>query len=250
MPIYVCSTDGHSVEVRAISPEEAAETCVSAGDWGPRSQTSWIHIYVEESLADGKFEGWGPVRVELEPDVPPCVAKGRRHRFRGTGTRGSGGGTISTSECRWCGVQRSYNTWGQDPYDGSQGHNVESYSEERDPSFVVRPFVKYPDIFAWGDAKIEVGDVVKIYNNVHAYTPAVFRMEPSDEPWGWTLMRLWDHEENSELCLLPQENRYVGLPLAALVEFWEDDPNTWRVGYLGRDINNEDEKTEEVANGS
>lgn len=247
MPTYICSTEGHGVEVTADSPEEAAKIYVDDGDWGPRERTTWIHVYVEEMAPDGELMDGGTERVELPPDVPPCV-DGRRHRFGRETVWGSGAGTVTTSTCRWCGVQWAVNSWGQDPYDGSQGHTVESYAE-KDPNFVPRPFLRYPDIFAWGEAKLEEGDVVKISNEVGDYKEAVFRLEPSDDPWGWTLVRLWDHEENAELDLLPQESKYSGLPLIGLVDFWEDDPNNWVAWYLGREINSEEE-TEEVAYGS
>jgi hypothetical protein len=47
MSKYLCTDGNAEIEIEAESAEDAAQEYVDGGDWGDRSETSWIDVYVE-----------------------------------------------------------------------------------------------------------------------------------------------------------------------------------------------------------
>lgn len=50
---YLCDDGNAEIEIEADSAEEAAQEYVDGGDWGDRSETCWIDVYVEQIIVDG-----------------------------------------------------------------------------------------------------------------------------------------------------------------------------------------------------
>ena len=70
--------------------------------------------------------------ITWQPSEPPCAEdEGHmQHSWRDGIVRCSGGGVIYTDTCRHCGMERTTDTWAQDPNNGSEGHTSVSYSED------------------------------------------------------------------------------------------------------------------------
>lgn len=139
-------------EIIADDPQEAAEQYVEGGEWGDRSETSWVHVYawrrgyvldpdtgeVEEiSIDRDRFT------ETLEALEPECDAD--EHDWQSPievlggieqnpGVWGHGGGVVIHEVCRQCGVYRITDTWAQDPGTGEQGLRSLKYRDADDAS--------------------------------------------------------------------------------------------------------------------
>jgi hypothetical protein len=127
------------------SAEEAADEYVSGGDWGDRSETSWVSVMVwrEGVNADGEIVEVDEERITatLEAIEPPCI-DGNSHDWQSPheivgglhdnpGVNGHGGGIIYTEVCMRCGCARITDTWAQNPADGEQGLTSVAYDPGR-----------------------------------------------------------------------------------------------------------------------
>ena len=142
--------DDGNAEVRyryASSGREAAELYVDGGDWGDRSETSWIGVYAWQIGymidADGDLVileiGREQHTIELPAEEPDCE-EGHDHDWRSPhsvlgglaenpGVSGHGGGVIIREVCAHCGRYRITDTWAQDRSTGEQGLRSVSYEE-------------------------------------------------------------------------------------------------------------------------
>lgn len=146
-------TDGNAdIEIEADTAEEAAQEYVDGGDWGERSSTIWITMYVTLMGVDEDGEEFDTetYTITLDPEEPPCphgehnwdspheVVGGCREN---PGVFGHGGGVIIKEVCTHCGCGRTTDTWAQNPSTGEQGLDSVSYEpnayelEEEDYDF-------------------------------------------------------------------------------------------------------------------
>lgn len=135
----------------AESADEAAQEYVSGGDWGGRSETSWVQVYTWRTAITLDEDG-DPVTltldkkdhtVEIEAEEPECVAN--EHDWQSPievvggikenpGVHGHGGGVIITEVCAHCGMYRVTDTWAQNPSTGEQGLTSVRYEDADDAS--------------------------------------------------------------------------------------------------------------------
>lgn len=123
---YTCTDGNADVVIDAGSAREAAEEYVTDGDWGDRSETSWVTVYCRPTDGDGDVER---VKIELPAEEPACAA-GQSHDWQeAVSARGSGGGVLVQDACRHCSLQRYTDTWATDPTDGEGGLTHVSYQD-------------------------------------------------------------------------------------------------------------------------
>ena len=117
----------------ADSGEEAAQDYVADGDWvdgdwGDASGTTWVLVYTWRRgvrlTEDGQLV-WSTTereahKIAIEPDEPGCD-DGENHEWEETGVQGHGGGVVIHETCTKCALERTTNTWAQDPTDGEDG---------------------------------------------------------------------------------------------------------------------------------
>ena len=137
--------DGNAeVGYNCESGEEAAKKYVDDGNWGDRSETSWIRVHVWREGVDAQGE---IVRVDestetitLEAEEPQCTED--EHDWQSPiaivggieenpGVYGHGGGVTITEVCMHCGCKRVRDTWAQDPQTGEQGLESVEYESGR-----------------------------------------------------------------------------------------------------------------------
>lgn len=145
MPTYLCDDGNAEIEITADSAEEAAQEYVDGGDWGDRSETSWISVYVQEIDEDGEEVGEREsITVTLDAEEPDCV-DGQAHDWRSPysvigglkenpGVWGHGGGVIIREVCAHCGRYKITDTWAQNRSTGEQGLTSVSYEDADDAS--------------------------------------------------------------------------------------------------------------------
>ena len=151
MPRYTCDDGNCPVEIKAATPREAAQQYVDGGDWGEFDRTRWINVHVYDAGGDHV----GQYKIQVDPPAPPC-AEGHAHDWVDGLTRGNGGGVVVESQCRWCGAQKTHNTWAQDPEDGEQGFTTTEYAPASPDWEGPKPATRYWDGFR---GEIEEGDV-------------------------------------------------------------------------------------------
>lgn len=152
LPGY-CADDGNAeIEIPdAESAEDAAQEYVDGGDWGDRSETSWIRVYVWQTALALDDDG-EPIdltidrdshTVTLEAEEPDCTEDDHDWQSpievvggieENPGVWGHGGGVIITEVCAHCGVYRVTDTWAQDPSTGEQGLESVEYREADEDS--------------------------------------------------------------------------------------------------------------------
>lgn len=133
---YFCDDGNCEVEIEAETAQEAAEEYVSGGDWGEQSSTNFHSISVREE----GHEEWDSetITVALDPAEPDCVEGRDEHSWvtpielvggckENPGVWGSGGGVKGTEICEHCGTKHHFDTWVNNPCDGSEGHTGHSY---------------------------------------------------------------------------------------------------------------------------
>ena len=132
---------------RAASGEAAAQEYVDGGDWGERTRTDWIDVWVWRRAyaldEDGDVVMLALDRerhtIELPPEEPDCIA-GHSHVWMSShsvvgglkenpGVYAHGGGVIITEVCKHCGCYRITDTWAQRPDTGEQGLEAIEYRE-------------------------------------------------------------------------------------------------------------------------
>lgn len=134
---YRCDDGSGESDIEADSAREAAEEYARECDYEVDGKTILVTVNVEGF--DGESER---IVVALDPEEPACE-EGYSHYWQKDSNQGNGGGVIATDVCRWCGVQRTTDTWATNPDDGSQGHRTISYSAARD-DFMPRALGYYP----------------------------------------------------------------------------------------------------------
>lgn len=149
-----CRADDGNAEVEyelADTAAEAAREYVNDGDWGDRSTTSWIRVYVwrmglylEDGAVNEATIDREPHTVMLAAEEPECE-EGEDHDWQSPlrvvggiaenpGVWGHGGGVIITEVCAHCGTYRVTDTWAQDPETGEQGLRSVEYRDADDAS--------------------------------------------------------------------------------------------------------------------
>lgn len=146
----------YSEDIRTVTAE-SAETAIEGladesldwlrqGDWGPITETTWIHGSVcavpldengkhDTDSDDRANEG---VMLQLDPEEPDCV-DGEEHDWQSPielvggiqenpGVWGHGGGAVITEACMRCGCGKETDTWAQDRSTGIQGLESVSYT--------------------------------------------------------------------------------------------------------------------------
>lgn len=117
------------------SAQDAAQAYVDGGEWGDRSETRWITVYVwrEGIDADGEIVRVNEERIKitLAAEEPACTCSDGHHWAaplaivggckESPGVYGSGGGVTITEACLHCGCKKVTDTWAQDRTDGEQG---------------------------------------------------------------------------------------------------------------------------------
>lgn len=142
---YRCDDGSGEQDIEADSAQEAAEQYARECDYEIDRRSIFVVVNTED------FEGdTDSFTVVLDPEEPECE-EGYTHDWRRTAVQGNGGGTLTSEECRWCGAQRTSNTWATNPSDGTQGHRTIEYAEPHE-DFSPRALGCYPF------ASIRIGD--------------------------------------------------------------------------------------------
>lgn len=142
MTTYRCNDGNAEIDIEAESPQDAAQQYVDGGEWGESTNTSWIHVYVQELDADGEaVDSRHNITVEVNPDEPECEDDGGHdwqspHGIVGgikenPGVWGHGGGIVIVECCIRCGCKRTTDTWAQDHETGEQGLRSVEYEPEK-----------------------------------------------------------------------------------------------------------------------
>lgn len=114
-------TDGvGDAAIEAETPAAAAREYVYGGDWGERTKTIWITVYVTPEEGGDRDEKWS-YKIALDPDEPLCAGGEAVHKWKQTGLQGSGGGVRVYYECTECRLECVEDSWAQDPSDGEEG---------------------------------------------------------------------------------------------------------------------------------
>lgn len=139
----IMADDGNAeVEMASDTLADAAREYVDDGDWGDRSEPSWVTVYAWRRWTLGDVvidEERQSFDVEIAAEEPACdgehehdwcapyaVVGGIREN---PGVWGHGGGVIIHEVCRHCGCLRTTDTWAQRHDTGEQG--LTSVSFER-----------------------------------------------------------------------------------------------------------------------
>jgi hypothetical protein len=172
---YRCDDGSGESDIEADSAQEAAEQYARECDYEIDRRSIFVVVNTED------FEGdTDSFTVVLDPEEPECE-EGYTHDWRRTAVQGNGGGTLTSEECRWCGVQRTSNTWATNPSDGTQGHRTIEYAEPHE-DFSPRALGCYPF------ASIRIGDGDRVRLDWIHYTVR----SDEDQVCGWTAVR--DHD--------------------------------------------------------
>lgn len=116
------------------SAQEAAEAYVESGDWGESNKTTWVNVYTWRAGVNQHGEvvqqGRECHKIEIEAQQPVCNdPEGHDWKSEG-GPWGHGGGIIEKDRCTKCGLLRTYDSWAQDPQDGTQGLDSVEYTRD------------------------------------------------------------------------------------------------------------------------
>lgn len=153
MPLYTMAEDGNNAweEITAKDLDDAKQQLrewAADSDWNMDTYDSST-IQVDYQLYEGRWEPGNdadPVYEythTFEPTAPDCT-DGREHDWIATvehegglaenpGVQGHGGGVIIHDHCKHCGVQRTQDTWAQNPSTGAiMDCTVVSYAEAPD----------------------------------------------------------------------------------------------------------------------
>lgn len=144
--------DGNAeIECDADSAQGAAQEYVDDGEWGDRSETSWVSVYVWQVGIDEQGDecrvNEDKIKITLEAEEPDCN-DGESHVWanphsilgglkENPGVQGHGGGVACTDLCLRCGCERTTDSWAQDSSDGEQGlesveYEAGKYADEVD----------------------------------------------------------------------------------------------------------------------
>lgn len=138
MKNYTVSDGQFTEEIVASSFREAAELFVSDADYGDRSTTNFVDVWV--TLDDVSKR----LTVAQEPIEPYCT-EGCDHHWESPhevvggltenpGVQGHGGGVIIREVCAVCGCYRVTDTWASHPSTGEGGLTSVSYEEPDETS--------------------------------------------------------------------------------------------------------------------
>jgi len=120
--LFRCRSEEYGdAEIDATDATEAAEA-YAAAEVGECEATVLLTVFV----ADGDGDGWDRHKVQIDPTEPDCDDV--EHAWKDGPVYGSGGGIAYTATCAHCGLRRHVDTWGTDPYDGTQGYRTVRYS--------------------------------------------------------------------------------------------------------------------------
>ena len=120
--VFACtSEDGSCVEVTAATAREAAEL-YAADEYSADDRTVFANVLVAPA-ADPAAGSWH--KVQIDPEEPDCDDVD--HAWQDGPVRSSGGGIAYTDTCAHCGCRRHVDTWGTDPFDGTQGYRIVRY---------------------------------------------------------------------------------------------------------------------------
>lgn len=146
MTKYLCDDGNAEIEIEADSAEAAAQEYVDGGDWGDRSETCWISVWVTPLDEEGREieDERERITVTLEAEEPDCD-DGEDHDWQrpyevvgglqeNPGVHGHGAGVIITEVCARCGKYRITDTWAQNPSDGTQGWRSVEYRDADEAS--------------------------------------------------------------------------------------------------------------------
>lgn len=146
MQKYLCDDGNAEIEIEAESAYAAAQEYVDGGDWGDRSKTVWIDVYVTPIGDDGEAinDERERITIALDAEEPECK-DGEEHEWRSPysvvggleenpGVYGHGGGVIITEVCAHCGRYRVTDTWAQNRNTGEQGLESVEYRDADEAS--------------------------------------------------------------------------------------------------------------------
>jgi hypothetical protein len=119
---FLCKADdGCGVEYVASTAQQAAEQ-FAADEVGDIDRTVFVNVLVAPACDTAAAE-WH--KVQVDPEEPDCDDVD--HAWQDGPVRGSGGGIAYTDTCAHCGLRRHVDTWGADPFDGTQGYRLIRY---------------------------------------------------------------------------------------------------------------------------
>jgi hypothetical protein len=226
--------DGNAeIEMEADSGGEAAQEYVDGGEWGDRSETSWISVWAwrEGIDADGEFVAVGrdKYKITLEAEEPECK-DGFEHDWQSPlsivggckenpGVYGSGGGVTIREVCLHCGCKKVTDTWAQDPTDGEQGLTSIDYTEREYESEVQKLLARHVNfrVEASVDNKaralviasidyrgIEASATYEVEANSEGYSENLSDTDTWPGPDGWPEPPQSDIDEARELIEEPE----------------------------------------------
>lgn len=154
MNTYICNDGNGDVEIKAESPQDAAQEYVDGGEFSPgRGEgTTWVNVAVTDSEGDVTR-----CKIAIDPDEPDCT--GEAHDWQSPirivggikenpGVHGHGGGVTIHEVCALCGCHRHRDTWAQDSEDGTQGLQSVRYEDGDDDTTEWRLSMRRDDIAA------------------------------------------------------------------------------------------------------
>ena len=157
MTKYMCDDGNAEIEIEAESAEEAAQEYVDGGDWGDRSETCWIDVYVTPVGDDGEAitDERERITITLDAEEPECE-DGQEHDWRSPysllggvkgdpGVWGHGGGVLIKEVCAHCGRYKVTDTWAQRPDTGEQGLDSVEYMDADEDSLAYVERLKSDD---------------------------------------------------------------------------------------------------------
>ena len=113
MPMFhVSDESGHRESYRAVSAERAARKYVLSGDWNDERPGTQVHsVFVRQ----GREERGAQHLVTYEVAPPKCERNAGRHSYGASEAFGGENGGVCTRDvCRFCGLERTHQTHGQD----------------------------------------------------------------------------------------------------------------------------------------
>lgn len=121
--LFVCKSwsDGTEFKYIAATAREAAEL-LAADEVSANDRTVIVNVLVALAATPGATESH---KVLVDPEEPDCDDV--EHAWQDGPVRGKGGGITYTDTCAHCGLRRHVDTWGSDPFDGTQGHRIVRY---------------------------------------------------------------------------------------------------------------------------
>lgn len=119
---FVCkSEDGSDVEYVAATALQAAKLFAD-DEVGDIDRTHFVNVLIAPA-DDLDAAEW--YKVQVDPAEPDCDDVD--HAWQDGPVRGNGGGVVYTDTCAHCGCRRHVDTWGADPFDGTQGYRIVRY---------------------------------------------------------------------------------------------------------------------------